>query len=112
MIPFCEDALSTYLAVIYVEPIGLPVTENGRWSLENRYWYEEQWGSDVTGFKWSKDGKSLSVSTSPIYGSGGFFELDLQAHSATQRLPKGLPVSTEHPGPGYDISGAVLRGIE
>jgi len=102
---FCEDALGTYLAVVYLDPIGAPLTENGKWDLNNRYWHEPIWGSDVTGFQWSKDGTKLLVSTQGVYGAGGFFELDLRGRTFTQRLPKGAPVSIEKPGPGYTISG-------
>jgi len=106
---FCEDSLGTYLAVVYIDPIGAPATQNGRWNLNDRFWHDAVWGSDVTGFKWSKDGTHLLVSTSPIYGSGGFFELEPQTRTARQRLPKGAAVSIDNPGPGYNISGSVLE---
>jgi hypothetical protein len=106
---FCEEALGTYLAVVYIEPMGAPSTPNGKWGLNDRYWHDAEWGADVTGFRWSKDVTRLSVSTSSIYGSGGFFELDLQVRTAKQRLPKGPPVSISNPGPGYDISGSTLK---
>ena len=109
---FCEGALGTYLSVVYRGPIGAPSTQNGRWTLYDRYWYDNVWGSDVTGFRWSKDGTHLSISTSSIYGSGGYFDLDLQLRTAKQRLPKGPAVSTDKPGPGYDISGAILNDSE
>ncbi len=105
---FCEDALGTYLAVVYLDPIGSPVTQNGRWRLNDRYWHESVWGSDITGFQWSEDGTRLQVSTQGVYGAGGFFELNLKARTWTQRLPKGMQVSIEKPGPGYNIDGAAL----
>lgn len=107
VILFCEDALGSYLSVLHLDPIGAPFVD--RWSLNDRYWHEPVWGSDVTGFKWDKDRKRLFVSTQGIYGAGGFFELDLQARKAKQVKPKGKPVSIEAPGPGYNISGAVLK---
>ncbi len=85
---FCEDALGTYLSVIYIGPIGAPATQNGRWTLADRYWHDPLWGSDVTWFKWSQDGTHLFISTSEIYGSGGFFELDVLKRTATQHCPR------------------------
>jgi len=106
---YCEDALGIYLAVIHTEPMGAPAAESGKWTLEDRYWSDPLWGSDITGFKWSSDGNVLSVSTSEIYGSGGLFELDLFKRKATQLLPKGKPVSVNKPGPGYNIEGKLLE---
>ena len=31
---YCEDALGDHLAVIHAAPIGAPVNESGKWSLE------------------------------------------------------------------------------
>jgi hypothetical protein len=106
---YCEDVLGDYLAVIHAAPIGAPVDEGGKWSLENRYWFDQLWASDITGFKWSSDGHELFVSTSGIYGSGGLFKLDLFKRKATQLLPKGKPVSVNKPGPGYSIEGKPLE---
>jgi hypothetical protein len=106
---YCEDALGTYLAVIRFESIGSPVTENGRWSLNNRYWHDATWGSDITGFKWINHGAELVVSTSPAYGSGGLFVLDLEARTFKQSKPKGAKASITEPGPGYTISGEKLE---
>ena len=105
----CEDALGVYLSVVWYAPMGAPATVNGRWSLERRYWEDGLWGSDITGFKWSKDGLKLVVSTSPVYGSGGLFELNLEDRTCKQKLPKSKAVSGSEPGPGYDISGKQLE---
>jgi len=106
---FCENAIGTYLSVVHLGPIGASASKNGRWTLENRYWYDSLWSSDITGFRWSKDGMQLTVSTSPIYGSGGYFELDLKTRTAKQLLPEGAAVSVDKPGPGYDISGRIIK---
>ena len=106
---FCEDALGDYLAVVDLDPIRAPATYDGKWTLNDRYWHEEIWGSDITGFQWSKDGKKLYVSTEGVYGAGGFFELDLKSRSWVQRLPKDRRVSINNPGPGYDIDGVALK---
>jgi len=106
---YCEDALGIYLAVIHAVPIGSPAAKNGKWSLEDRYWSDPLWASDVTGFKWSPEGNKLFVSTSEIYGSGGLFELDLFKRKATQLLPKGKAISVNEPGLGYNIEGKPLE---
>jgi len=104
---FCEDALGEYLAVIRLKPLGLP--SEGPWSLSDRYWHEPLWGDDVTGYRWSKDGSSLYVTTSPVYGSGGAYRLDLAARRAYQLLPADHPVSTTDSGPGYVITQVKLQ---
>lgn len=106
---YCEDALGIYLAVIHAEPMGAPAAESGKWSLENRYWSDPRWASDITGFKWSPDGSKLFVSTSGIYGSGGLFELDLFERKVMQLLPKDKAISVNEPGPGYNIVGKPLE---
>ena len=105
---YCEDALGDYLAVIHAAPIGAPADQSGKWSLEDRYWFDPLWASDITGFKWSPNGRELLVSTSGIYGSGGLFNLDLLNRTSTQLLPKGKSVSAHKPGPGYSIEGKPL----
>lgn len=106
---YCEDALGVYLAVIHTAPMGAPAAQSGKWTLEDRYWFDSLWASDITGFKWSSDGRELFVSTSGIYGSGGLFKLDLFKRKATQLLPKGKHVSINKPGPGYSIDGKPLE---
>src|SRR5882724_1364309 len=105
---FCEDALGTYLGVLYSDPIGAPVAAPfvNAWTLENRYWQDPVWSADVTGFVWNSKGSRLYVSTSEIYGSGGIFELDLPSRHARQLAPPGgaSPVSPSSPGPGYVIT--------
>ena len=105
---FCEDAIGTYISVIHLGPIGAPASKNGKWALEDRHWYDSLWSADITGFKWAEDGLSLTVSTSPIYGSGGYFELNCQTRTVKQLLPDGEAVSVSNPGPGYEISGKEL----
>jgi len=100
---FCEDALGSYISVLYADPIGAPATPaTHRWRLDDRYWYDPQWGADVTSYAWSPDGKRLFVATSEIYGSGGLFELNLQERTARQILPR-EPIPSGQPRPGYEI---------
>lgn len=102
---YCEDALGDYLAVLYAAPIGAPTSAGlGRWSLADRYWHDPLWGAGITGFRWSTDAKTLVVVTSPIYGSGGAFRLDLYRRTVSQLLPKGRKVTVSAPGPGYTLN--------
>jgi len=109
VILFCESALGTYLSLMYMEPITSPITPNGKWGLNDRYWHDAIWGSDVTEFRWSKDGEKLYISTSNIYGSGGYFVLNLKNRAFTQTLPKDKKVSLENIGPGYSIHGKEIN---
>jgi len=93
------------LSVTYLGAMGAPNTTNQKWSLHNRHWQDRVWGDDVTGFEWLAGGTKLKVSTSAIYGSGGYFELDLNARDVKQLLPLDHKVNTSDPGPGYSISG-------
>lgn len=100
-----EDALGNYLAVVYADPIGAPGASGfERWTLNDRYWYDPIWGSDVMAYRWSTDGKSLLVATSEIYGSGGVFKLNLIERRSMQLLPKKKKVSGSDPGPGYTLA--------
>lgn len=82
---FCEDALGSHLGVIYYKTMSNPVYES--WSLTDRFWQQQEWGADVTGFAWDDTGKYLFVSTSPIYGSGAVYALDLGARSSHRLFP-------------------------
>jgi hypothetical protein len=72
---FYEHALGNYCGVIYYDNMGLP--EDGNWRLEDRFWQDRTWASDVTGFCWSPSGRYLYISTAEVYGDGGLFRLDL-----------------------------------
>lgn len=105
---FCEDALGSYIAVICqdagkCENFRRPNDDHGPWELDDRIWQAKPWAADVLSFAWSADGKSLYVSTSQIYGTGGLFQLDLERRTAHQILPSNKPASSEDPGPGYLI---------
>lgn len=111
VILFCEDALGTYIGLVYYDAMGSPVpyrfyeklseTEKGTyykvWSLENRMWQDPLWASDVTSYAWGPDGTKLYVATSEVYGSGALYELDLVRRRHKQIVPRGE-------GPGYVIT--------
>ena len=74
-IVFDEYALAIHTCVIFYENMGVPV--EGKWSISERTWCSDKWGSDITSMYWSPDGKSLYLATSSIYGDGGVFKLNL-----------------------------------
>jgi len=77
---FCEGALSSYLGVIYEGTMANPL--DGNWSLADRFWQDPEWASDVTSYIWDFSGKYLLVATSPIYGSGKVFRLNLKERTS------------------------------
>ena len=118
LILFCNDALGTYIGLVYYDsPEGpaslqfynrLSETEKKTyykvWSLENRMWQDPIWASDVTSYAWGPDGTKLYVATSEIYGSGALYELDLVRKKHRQIAPTGHNAKLNDPGPGYTIT--------
>jgi hypothetical protein len=117
LILFCEDALGTYIGLVYYESMKSPVpydfflklsavekeTYYKVWSLDNRLWQTSIWASDVTSYAWGPDGTKLYVATSPIYGSGGLYELDLVRRQHKKLAPPNEDATVDKPGPGYII---------
>jgi hypothetical protein len=117
LILFCEDALGTYIGLVYYDSPGAPVPLNFYkrlseaeketyykvWSLDNRMWQDPIWASDVTSYAWGPDGTKLYVATSGIYGSGALYELDLVRKKYKQVAPTGCMTKLDKPGPGYVI---------
>jgi hypothetical protein len=83
---FCEDALADHIGIIYYRTMGVPL--EGKWSLTDRFWQQEDWGADVTAFAWDNTGKYLIVTTSSIYGSGSVYCLDLMNRKARRLFPQ------------------------
>src|SRR5438876_3349972 len=81
---FCDDALGTQIGVVYARNMGAP--NDGAWGLNNRFWQEGAWTSEVQTFAWSTDGTSLFVSTGAVYGSSGLFQLDLHNRKARELI--------------------------
>ncbi len=114
---FCEDALGTYIGLVYYDSMESPVPYNyyirlsaaekktyyKAWSLGNRMWQDPIWASDVTSYAWSPDGTKLYIATSEIYGSGGLYELDLIRKKYKQIAPTGRVAKLNDSGPGYII---------
>ncbi len=86
---FDEFALGIHLCIIFYDQMGIP--SNGKWSISDRAWCNEKWGSDITSIYWSPNGKCIYVGTGSIYGDGGVFRLDLYTKAFTKIYPsKGL----------------------
>ena len=115
---FCEDAVGTYLGIIYYDVMGEPAPSHfirrlpekerlafhNTWSLGNRMWQEPIWASDITSYAWGPDGTKLYVATSNIYGSGAFYELDLIRRLHRQIAPQNREATIEEPGSGFVIT--------
>jgi hypothetical protein len=69
----CEDALGTYVTILFQDPMTNPV--QNAWKIEERTWYEKKWNSDVTSYMWTNDGKHLILATSGIYGVASVHKL-------------------------------------
>jgi len=85
---FCDDALGTQLGVIYQKPGVGPAEKNTDWSNVKRFWQEGPWMIDVVQIVWSESKDYMYLTTSPIYGDGSFYELDLRHRKATKLLDR------------------------
>lgn len=91
---FCDDALGSNIGVVNTSggagpgriELG-PTKEWSKWNVNDRFWQDSIWATDVTSFAWSIDLKSLYVATSEIYGTGAVYRLDLISRTFTTLLP-------------------------
>ena len=79
---FCDDAAGVNIGVVNTKPRG------GSWDVDDRFWQERAWATDITSFAWSPDLRSLYVGTSEIYGSGNLYKLDLVNRKSEVLVPK------------------------
>lgn len=101
----CEDALGSYLGVLYYVPMG--ASGVAKWSLADRFWQEPIWSHDVTSYIWSNDGKSLYVTTSGVYGEAGVYCVDLFERKSVRLYPK---VNSKEPTEDeYQLKSADFR---
>jgi hypothetical protein len=93
---FCDDAAGSSLGVVCYSGNAC---DQQPWQLANRFWQDESWARDVTGFGWDPDGRCLYVSTSETYGDGRLFALDLRTKTATPVVAKlhGQPATSSRP---------------
>lgn len=81
---FCDDALGSNIGVINTSAgagpakIQLPQPNTwDKWDVNDRFWQQADWATDVTSFAWSPDLQFLYVATSEVYGTGSLYKLDL-----------------------------------
>jgi len=118
LLMFCDDALGVNAGLVYYdspeEPVSIQFynklseeekkTYYNIWSLSNRMWQDQIWGSDITSYAWSPDGTRLFIATSEIYGSGALYELDLIRKKYKQVAPADRVTKLNNSGPGYIIT--------
>jgi hypothetical protein len=108
---FCDDALGSNIGVINTAPgagpgaIALPGPKIwDKWDVNDRFWQEPEWSTDIISFAWSPDLKFLYVATSHIYGEGGLYKLDLVKRTYTKLLPKGDAQQENKHGYQFEIT--------
>ena len=93
---FCDDALGSNIGIIHAAKgsgpgkIKVPPDREWKWWIDNRFWQESAWGQDIKNFAWSPDLSFLYVATSHIYGSGGFYRLDLVGRESVRLIPSAI----------------------
>lgn len=105
----CEDALGSYLSVVYSGTMGAPA--DGAWQIGVREWHEPEWGDDVTSYTWGAEGERLYVATSGAYGSGSVYALDLREKKSRRGGQTVSQARASHAiggkeGPGREVEGA------
>jgi hypothetical protein len=95
---FCDDAQGINIGVVNTSAgagpgaITLaPPMEWDKWDVNNRFWQEPDWATDITSFAWTADLRYLYVATSYVYGTDGLYKLDLVKRSYTKLLPLKAP---------------------
>ena len=91
---FCDDALGSNIGVVNTAggagpgtiPLPQPKTWD-KWNVNDRFWQQPAWATDVTSFAWSPDLRFLYVATSEVYGTGFLYKLDLVKRTYVQVLP-------------------------
>ena len=73
-----DDALGTNIAVF--SQAGESRFE--KWALTRRFWQSDAWGADVISIGWAPNRNLLVVTTSPIYGSGAAYLLNLETQTS------------------------------
>jgi hypothetical protein len=92
---FCDDAGGVNIGVVNTSggagpgliDLG-PRKEWGKWSVNDRFWQEPAWATDITSFAWSPNLRALYIGTAEIYGTGKLYKLDLINRTAQAIAPK------------------------
>lgn len=77
---FCDDAAGTNISV-FLKNYGPNMVSP--YSVSTRFWQDSRWGADVMAYYWVPDSNKLLVLTSPVYGSGSLYALDLEIQKSS-----------------------------
>lgn len=91
---FCDGALGVNVGVVNTSGaagpgrIELPQPKIwDKWYVNNRFWQDSAWATDVTSFAWSTDLKHLFIATSGIYGTASVYKLNLPNRTHEKLYP-------------------------
>ncbi len=73
---FCDGALGSNLGIILSE-LTEDTDATGVWGVDQRFWQDGPWVTDVTSFAWDPFSDRLYVATDATYGDGAVYVLDL-----------------------------------
>ncbi len=89
---FCDDGMGTNIGIINTNPGGYVGTD--KWDYDTtRFWWDHKWARAVENIMWSEDGLTLTIKTSPIYGTGKKYTLDLARKEYSEMEKEGGPWS-------------------
>ena len=71
-----EGALGNYLGIVLTGQWSKYGSKE--WKLGDRYWYEEDWGDDVTSYYFHVESGNLYIATSGYYGKAGVYCINLK----------------------------------
>ena len=113
---FCDDAAGSNIGVVNTEGaagpgrIELPPPKTwDKWSVNNRFWQDAEWATDITSFAWSPDLRALYVATSEVYGTGSLYKLDLVKRTFARLIPNSGERRDSGLGYSAEINGINLR---
>ncbi len=81
---FCDSALGSNMGII-LSRLTNETDATGVWGVDQRFWQEGPWVTDVTSLAWDPFSDKLYVATAEVYGDGGVFVLDL-LHKKYERI--------------------------
>lgn len=113
---FCDDALGSNIGVVNIAPGAgpgtIPLAQSktwDKWNVNDRFWQQPAWATDVTSFAWSPDLHFLYVATSDVYGTGALYKLDLVKRTYIQILPDPRTPVAANQGFSTEIKGLDMK---
>ena len=106
---FCDDAAGVNIGIVNASgaagpgriDLG-PLKVWDKWNVNDRFWQEPAWATDITSFAWSPNLRALYVGTSAVYGTGALYKLDLVNRTFELLVPK--PEWHLNPKSGYSTT--------